>query len=120
MFIPESGFFSIPDPGVKKALDPGSESATMVFSVANPDELIRIRILAVFFYRNSSVKSTVAYPHHWNANPDPSFHFSANPDPTFHLNRINPPLLQFEPSRLHCEPFYFIKKYKNLCKLMSM
>ena len=29
MFIPDPDFFPIPDPGVKKALDPGSGSATL-------------------------------------------------------------------------------------------
>ncbi len=30
---PGSGFFSIPDPGVKKAPDPGSESATLTLII---------------------------------------------------------------------------------------
>ncbi len=51
----------IPDPGVKKAPDPGSGSATLVLR-------------------------RVADPRHFNADPHPAFHFNADPDPAFHLN----------------------------------
>jgi hypothetical protein len=32
-----------------------------------------------------SGSSTVADPHHLDADPDPNYHFDANPDPTYHL-----------------------------------
>jgi hypothetical protein len=53
----------------------------------------------------------VANLHHLDADLDISFHFNADPDPTSapHFKLIcdhwptDPPRLQFEPSRLHCE-----------------
>jgi hypothetical protein len=30
--------------------------------------------------------SSVADPHHFNANPNPSFHVAADPDPTYHFD----------------------------------
>ncbi len=71
-------------------------------------------------------------PHHFNADPDPSFIVNADPDPTFHFNtdqdmnqdldpvphksdaNLRPlstdnPRLRFEPPRLYCErPWLFI------------
>jgi hypothetical protein len=35
----------------------------------------------------------VAYPHHNNADPDPSFYLNADPDPTFYLNADPDPAL---------------------------
>ncbi len=56
----------------------------------------------------------VADPHHFNAEPDPSFHYNADPDPDpgFHQIKVmpicdhystDPPRLHLEPPRLHCK-----------------
>jgi hypothetical protein len=42
---------------------------------------INRKVYAFFFLR-----SRVADPHHFNADPDSSFHFNADPDRTFHFN----------------------------------
>jgi hypothetical protein len=31
-------------------------------------------------------RDSIEDPHHFNADPDPSFIFNADPDPTFHFN----------------------------------
>jgi hypothetical protein len=88
MFIPDL-IFSIPDPGVIKHWIP-DPNPQQWFSQCCRSGRINPDPDAGFFYPNSSVKSTVAYPHHWNANLDPFFHFSANPDPTFHYKSDKP------------------------------
>jgi hypothetical protein len=39
-------------------------------------------------YRNKTglrhIMTSVADPHHFDADPNPAFHFDADPDPTFH------------------------------------
>ncbi len=50
----------IPDPVVKKAPDPGSGSATLLFGVSSAID----------------------------GDPDPAYHFDADPDPIFNLMRI--------------------------------
>jgi hypothetical protein len=60
--------------------------------------------------------TSVADPHHIDADPDPTFHpnadpdpafqFDADPDPTTHfLPDLDPPMLQNDPQRL--PPFHF-------------
>jgi hypothetical protein len=39
---------------------------------------------------------TVADPHHFDADLDPSFHFDADPDPTFHFDADPNPTLHFD------------------------
>ncbi len=40
--------------------------------------------------------NSVADPHHFDADPDPTFHFDADPDTTFHSDPIPDPTFQFD------------------------
>ncbi len=50
--------------------------------------------------------TSVAVPHHLDADPDPTFQFDPEPDPTTHFfSDLEPPVLQNDPLRL--PPLHF-------------
>ncbi len=60
---PGSGFFSIPDPGLKKAPDPGSGSATMLFRISKRHQWAQ--------KNPHDIGTIVVDPWHFATDPDP-------------------------------------------------
>jgi hypothetical protein len=49
-------------------------------------------------------KDRVADPHHFNAEPDPSFYFNMDPDPTFHIDEDPAPHQSGANPFVRCKP----------------
>jgi hypothetical protein len=67
------GFFRIPDPGVKKAPDPGFGSATLFYTLMKTEQFLKLFFTAMPVYtnKNQKRKKLVFQDHYLLGRPDP-------------------------------------------------
>jgi hypothetical protein len=70
-------------PGIGSAV--AKKFAAEGFQVTGAPPIIMKKIGAFLYFQNRKLKSRVADPHQFNADPDQSFHFKTDPDPSFSL-----------------------------------